>query len=170
MSNAELARAACPNELCEHHGRLAAGNVVLHGDCRVNGGRRRLYRCIACDTTSGTRTGRTVPREFRPLIVSDLRGRVRDRIRRRKLTRYRTSCGGAAAGPSRVRESPRTRNSLVRHQRDRLIGPAPFRSWLADRLRRHGDSPGMASPSPEAGGGGLDLCGVQCGSLRGGGR
>ncbi len=57
MSNAALAQVACPNDEREQHGRLDEGNVVLHGYSKVKGGRRRRYRCTACDTTFGARTG-----------------------------------------------------------------------------------------------------------------
>ena len=48
---------ACPNGECEQHGRHDSGTVVLHGFSKVKGGRRRRYRCTACDKTFGIRTG-----------------------------------------------------------------------------------------------------------------
>lgn len=48
---------ACPNDQCEQHGRLNAGNVVLHGFSTVKGGRRRRYRCTASCKAFGARTG-----------------------------------------------------------------------------------------------------------------
>jgi len=57
MRKAPRAGVACPNDECEQHGRLDAGNVVLHGYSRVKGGRRRRYRCTACGRTFGATTG-----------------------------------------------------------------------------------------------------------------
>ena len=47
---------ACPNNEREQHGRLGAGNVVLHGGSKVKGGRRPRYRCTACGKMFGART------------------------------------------------------------------------------------------------------------------
>ena len=57
MRRAPRAREACPNGECEQHGRHDPGNVVLHGHSKVKGGWHRRYRCTACDTTFGARTG-----------------------------------------------------------------------------------------------------------------
>jgi IS1 family transposase len=50
-------RVGCPNGECEQHGRHDAGNVVRHGFSKVNGGRRRRYRCASCSKTFGATTG-----------------------------------------------------------------------------------------------------------------
>ncbi|MFT5734126.1 MAG: transposase-like protein [Planctomycetota bacterium] len=50
-------RVGCPNCECEQHGRHGAANVVLHGFSKVNGGRRRRYRCTSCSKTFGATTG-----------------------------------------------------------------------------------------------------------------
>ena len=57
MRRAPGASTACPNGDCEQHGRRDSGNVVLHGFSKVKGGRRRRYRCTACEVTFGARTG-----------------------------------------------------------------------------------------------------------------
>ena len=57
MRKTSRARAACPNEKYEQRGRHDGGNVVLHGYSKVNGGRRRRYRCTTCGKTFGPRTG-----------------------------------------------------------------------------------------------------------------
>ena len=56
IGKAPVARVACPNNEREQHGRLGAGNVVLHGGSKVKGGRRSRYRCTACGKMFGART------------------------------------------------------------------------------------------------------------------
>ena len=57
MRKAPNERQTCPNKACEHHGKASQGNIALHGYSKVKWGRRRRYRCTACEKTFEAATG-----------------------------------------------------------------------------------------------------------------
>ncbi len=59
-------RMAFPNEACEAHGKRGHSNIVLHGYSKVKWGRRRRYRCTACDRTFGASSGTAYERLQHP--------------------------------------------------------------------------------------------------------
>jgi transposase-like protein/IS1 family transposase len=45
---------SCPNESCEHFGKLSHNNIHPHGWYKTKHGRRRRYRCSACGKSFGS--------------------------------------------------------------------------------------------------------------------
>lgn len=67
MSRNSTHAIACPNEQCSDHGKLGAGNIVLHGFSKVKWGKRRRYRCKECGKTFGATTGTPYKRIQHPM-------------------------------------------------------------------------------------------------------
>ena len=42
---------ACSDSQCAMFGKIGKGNIILHGFLKLKRGRRRRYRCEACDGT-----------------------------------------------------------------------------------------------------------------------
>ncbi len=57
---------ACPNKSCETYGKRGHSNIALHGYSKVKWGRRRRYRCTACNKTFGASSGTAYERLQHP--------------------------------------------------------------------------------------------------------
>ncbi len=66
MRRSSTASQSCPNEACDGKDR-----VVLHGFSKVKWGRRRRYRCTACNKTFGATTGTAYKRLQHPKVKFD---------------------------------------------------------------------------------------------------
>ena len=62
---------SCPNTECETHGAHDKGKIVRHGFVGTKFGRRRRYRCTACDRTFGKNTNTTYQRVQSPRTLFD---------------------------------------------------------------------------------------------------
>jgi len=57
MPRRPVTNRSCNNAQCTLHGQFGKGNIVRHGLFRRKRGRRRRYRCTACDRTFCSTTG-----------------------------------------------------------------------------------------------------------------
>jgi transposase-like protein len=140
---------ACPNPACEDAGKVAAGNIILHGAFTKTTGASQRCLCKTCGTTFSGNTGtayfglRCSRDEFEQVMKMRVEGVSIAAIAR--------IAGRARSAITRwvERASASAKNFNDKHLRDfeLQLHPAPPGAQVRPSLQDAGDAGGAGSPS-----------------------